>query len=116
MAGGDVQEIADTLQISERRARMLYTRANAAITVDDYSWTPEEVAAFSRAAKIRIAAEGMDSPDPKHRKVALDALHSLDEGIDGAVPPADKPHAPGLTADIRTIIDPDYSLRKGKPS
>lgn len=113
IAGGEVEEIANTLMISERRARELYVKANASITVDDYSWTNEQVAAFSRAAKVRIAAEGMVSDDPKHRKVALDALKALDEATVGAVPDADRPSAPPmLKADLRSIIDPSYTKEK----
>lgn len=105
MAGGDAEEIETALMLSPRRARSLYIRAQASITVDDYDWTPEQVATFARSALVRIAAEGLTSDDPKERKNALSAIEMLkkdtkgaDDGRQASLQPA------GLSVDLRDII------------
>lgn len=106
IAGHNEEDIADALMIAPRRARALMTKVNAALTVDNFSWSKEQVAAFSRAAKIQMAAEGMASDDPKHRKVALEALRSLDEEVKGTDIDRQSVMAPtSLKIDVQSIID-----------
>ncbi|TXH54874.1 MAG: hypothetical protein E6Q97_09975 [Desulfurellales bacterium] len=104
--GGDVEEIATVLQISPRRARALYLKVQASLTVDDFHWTLEQAAAFARASLIQIASEAMSSTDPKDRKNAIDAIKELREIVKGADPDQQPIVEPsGLKVDVRSIIE-----------
>src|SRR5690349_20129337 len=83
MAGGDAEEIEEALMLPARRAQALFIKAQASITVDDYDWTDEQEATFARAAKLRIAVEGLVSSDPKDRKTALLAIEMLTKQTKG---------------------------------
>lgn len=94
------------LQISPRRARALYLKVQASLTVDDFHWTLEQSAAFARASLIQIAAEAMQSENPDDRKNAIAALKELREIVKGANPDQQPIVEPsGLKVDVRSIIE-----------